>query len=433
MNTTLINNEKKESLIDLSILRENFFRTRMTTEAICRPLQIEDYVVQPTEDTSPPKWHLGHTTWFFDTFVLKKFQKDYLAFNSLYGQIFNSYYEAFGVPLKRAERGTYSRPTVRKIINYRRHVNQEIQRLFERIEESNKKEFISLMTVGIHHEQQHQELLVTDIKNIFAHNLTKPAYRSVYGRESKSPMPVWVPIQGGMCEIGYKGDDFSWDNEKPSHGVSVKDFKLRNIPVTNSEYIEFINDDGYRNFRWWLSDGWDVVNRNNWKAPLYWEKIDGEWNMMTMSGLRKVDPGEPVCHVSYFEADAYARWAGKRLPTEFEWEYAAKSNQLRSQEANFLEDGQYHPVIPTNYEEKELLGMMGGVWEWTASPYLGYPGYTPDKGALGEYNGKFMNNQMVLRGGSCATPRDHIRTSYRNYFQCDKRWQFTGIRLACND
>jgi ergothioneine biosynthesis protein EgtB len=304
-----------------------------------------------------------------------------------------------------------------------------MRRLLEKEWNPQDPNFIFLVELGIHHEQQHQELLVTDIKNVLAINPLHPAYTKENFQPNADPVPSkFVEFVGGLHEIGYDGQDFSFDNERPKHQVWLEDFSLKNRLVTNEEYLQFVEDSGYTDFRHWLSDGWALVQQQNWKSPLYWEMKDGEWFENTLSGFRPLDPALPVCHVSYYEADAYAKWAGKRLPTEEEWEVAAATVPKNLVDGNFLESGNFHPIA--NYERTAVAQMFGDVWEWTRSAYLPYPGFQPEPGAVGEYNGKFMINQMVLRGGSCATPMSHIRKTYRNFFQCDKRWQFMGIRLA---
>lgn len=412
-------------------LKDFFLSVREKSEEICRPLQVEDHVVQPIEDVSPPKWHLGHTSWFFETMLLEKHVPDYRPFHEMYNYIFNSYYETFGTRVDRPKRGALSRPTVKEIHAYRAAVNEQMQHLIDSVSERHWPEFQSITILGLHHEQQHQELLMTDIKYILAKNPLHPVYRKSpesSGNETATAPAGFTEFEGGITRIGYEGKEFSWDNERPAHETLLRRFELQNRLVTNGEYLEFIKDGGYRDFRHWLSDGWAVVNQAGWQCPLYWQQRDGAWLIATLSGLRELDPNEPVCHVSYYEADAFAKWANKRLPTEAEWEHAARTSKCDAAKGNFLDDRNFHPVKSRTKDDPTQ--MLGDVWEWTASAYLGYPGYRQEPGALGEYNGKFMNNQMVLRGGSCATPRNHIRITYRNFFQPDKRWQFNGIRLA---
>ncbi len=416
--------------MSLAELQQFYSAVRKTSENLCRPLEIEDYVVQPMDDVSPPKWHLGHVTWFFETVILQKFQPHFKPFHKLYNFVFNSYYESFGTRVFRPKRGTLSRPTVKEIYAYRAAIDERMNELFATIAQKHWPEFSRLVTLGLNHEQQHQELLVYDIKYIFANNPLRPVYQKAKALPQTAEVKTeYLNIPGGIVEIGHHADGFAWDNEMPAHQVLLRDFKLQNRLVTNGEYLGFINDGGYSDFRHWLSDGWTVVQEQEWQCPLYWEKCDEQWFIMTLAGWRELDPNEPVCHVSFYEADAFAKWAQKRLPTEFEWEHAARIMNVEAGDGNFLDDQNFHP-IPAQTAAPRLQQMLGDVWAWTASAYLGYPGYRQEEGALGEYNGKFMSNQMVLRGGSCATPRNHIRLTYRNFFQCDKRWLFSGIRLA---
>jgi ergothioneine biosynthesis protein EgtB len=414
-----------------SELKSFYTSVRQMSGEICHPLQTEDYVVQPIDDVSPPKWHIGHTTWFFETVLLQKFLPNYKPFHKLYNFVFNSYYESFGTRVARPKRGSLSRPTVKEIYAYRAAVDEQMSGLFESIDAKHWPEFSRLVILGLNHEQQHQELLVYDIKYIFANNPLRPVYQKARTRAAEIiPNSEFVEFKGGVVKIGHVGEGFAWDNELPAHQVLLNDYKLQNRLVTNGEYLKFINDGGYNDFRHWLSDGWFAVQQQGWQCPLYWEKIDGQWFIMTLSGWRELDPNEPVCHVSFYEAEAFAKWAQKRLPTEAEWEHAARAVKANAAEGNFLDDQNYHPIPCRTIGQNRMHQMLGDVWVWTASAYLGYPGYRQEAGALGEYNGKFMSNQMVLRGGSCATPRHHIRLTYRNFFQCDKRWPFTGIRLA---
>jgi len=421
-------------------LLASFDAIRQTTEQICQPLVTEDYVIQSMADVSPPKWHLAHTTWFFERVVLQQFADSYRAYNDKYHFLFNSYYQSFGDRWPRDIRGTLSRPTVREVYDYRSAIDERTRIFVRSVEETKYREIADLVILGLHHEQQHQELLVTDIKHILAFNPLRPAYRQQRGearRPSKNSgaptAPTFVDVEGGVFQMGANGEGFAWDNERPKHSIFVNDFSLMNRLVTNGEYIQFMTDGGYENPLLWLSDGWDAVTRNGWQAPLYWEKVEGEWQMVTLDGIRPIVQDEPAAHVSYYEAAAYARWADKRLATEAEWEKASALVKTSPSCGNFLESGFLHPVglgQAPGVNGSGLSQMFGDVWEWTASAYLPYPGYKQQAGPLGEYNGKFMINQMILRGGSCATPRTHIRPTYRNFFQCDKRWQFTGIRLA---
>lgn len=412
-----------------------FNTVRRTTERICEPLVTEDYCIQSMPDVSPPKWHLAHTSWFFEQVILQRYAASYTPINETYFYLFNSYYQSFGERWKRDIRGTLSRPTVKDVYAYRSAVNERTRKFIETMDEKTYSEVASLVELGLHHEQQHQELLVTDIKHILSMSPLRPVYKELSAKKMTIEIPKakFIPLEGGVFEMGANGTGFAWDNEFPKHKTFVNDFSLMNRLVTNGEYLEFIDDGGYQNPLLWLSDGWDAVTREQWIAPLYWLKLDGEWQMMTLAGLRPIDVSEPVAHVSYYEAWAFARWSNKRLPTETEWEKGASLVKASASCGNFLENENYHPVAyeqAAGVNENGFSQMFGDVWEWTASSYLPYPGYKQEAGPLGEYNGKFMINQVVLRGGSCATPRSHIRATYRNFFPCDKRWQFTGIRLA---
>jgi ergothioneine biosynthesis protein EgtB len=416
-------------------LRDRFYQVRKFTNALCVGLEPEDCVVQSMPDVSPTKWHLAHTTWFFETFILKKVVPGYCPEVPEYAYLFNSYYNAAGDMHRRDLRGLISRPTVSQAQRYRASIDSHIGDLLSNPDESLLDEVEPILVLGIHHEQQHQELLITDIKHVFAQNPLHPVFRQpkTGGRSSATPGSRSSALQFIECderivEIGHDGRGFAYDNEGPRHRALVPAFSLATRPVTNSEYIAFIEDNGYSRPEFWLSLGWMTVNEQRWNAPLYWTKRDGAWWNFTLSGFRPVDQSEPVTHVSYFEADAYANWAGARLPTEFEWERAALDCAI---DGNFVEDQTFHPrPTSTSGNDRQLYQMFGDVWEWTRSAYSPYPSYRAAPGALGEYNGKFMCNQYVLRGGSCATSRTHIRRTYRNFFQPEKRWQFTGIRLA---
>lgn len=404
-------------------LGDRYRQVRQLSEWICQPLAIEDYVIQTMPDVSPPKWHLAHTTWFFETFLLKPYLPEYEVFHPQFGYLFNSYYEAIGDRHPRPARGLLSRPTVETVYQYRAYVDQAMQRFLATPLEPDIE---ALLTLGLHHEQQHQELLLTDLKHILALNPLHPVYREL----PASPEPIaakehWLDYAGGLHTIGYDGNGFAFDNEGPVHSVYLQDYYLASRLVTNGEYLEFIQADGYSKPEYWLSEGWATVQAAQWRSPLYWEQIDGAWHVMTLSGLRPLNLHEPVCHVSFYEADAYARWAGKRLPTEAEWEVAARSISIQG---NLLERGYLHPIPASGTTRPDQL--FGDVWEWTQSAYLPYPRFAPAAGAIGEYNGKFMCNQMVLRGGSCVTPPHHVRATYRNFFPPAARWQFSGIRLA---
>jgi ergothioneine biosynthesis protein EgtB len=412
-------------------LLARFHQIRDFTNGLCAGLEPEDCVVQSMPDVSPTKWHLAHTTWFFETFILKKFLPSYRAEIPEYAYLFNSYYNAAGDMHRRDLRGLISRPTVKAAQRYRASIDSHIDNLVSSADEKLLDEIEPILVLGIHHEQQHQELLITDIKHVFAQNPLYPVFRG--GRNSATPGPQSSPLRfidfdEAIVEIGHDGRGFAYDNEEPRHRVLVPPFSLATRPVTNGEYIAFIEDNGYARAEFWLSLGWMTINEQRWQAPFYWTKRDGAWWNFTLSGFRPVDESEPVTHVNYFEADAYANWAGARLPTEFEWERAALDCPI---EGNFVEEENFHPrALSTSEDEGHLHQMFGDVWEWTRSAYSPYPGYRAAPGALGEYNGKFMCNQYVLRGGSCATSRSHIRRTYRNFFQPEKRWQFTGIRLA---
>ena len=419
-----------------SELSSAFQTVRQTTRDLCRPLCTEDYVIQSMPDVSPPKWHLGHTTWFFERMILEEFADNYRACHPRYYFVFNSYYQSFGQRVARDIRGTLSRPTVQEVYAYRAEVDEKVVGLIGGLEQGRYAEFSGLVELGLHHEQQHQELLVTDVKHILASNPLRPTYRACDGdgtrRAIEPSPPAFHEFEAGMFEMGAPDRGFAWDNERPRHKTWLSDYGLKDRPVTCGEYLDFMKDGGYREPLLWLSDGWDAVIENGWRSPLYWDRRDGDWEIVTLRGSRPLDPAEPVAHISFYEADAYARWENRRLPTEAEWERAARQ-QGNPLQGNFLENGRFHPApggCGSRGEQPGVRQLFGDVWEWTGSAYLPYPGYRQDHGPLGEYNGKFMSNRMVLRGGSCATPKSHIRPSYRNFFQCDKRWQFTGVRLA---
>ncbi|MDP9267107.1 MAG: ergothioneine biosynthesis protein EgtB [Acidobacteriota bacterium] len=408
---------------------------RATTLQLAQPLSAEDQMVQSSTETSPTKWHLAHTTWFFETFLLLPCAPGYRAFDERFAYLFNSYYKQLDGHPPRTVRGAFSRPTLAEVEDYRHHVDQAMEKFLAHA----SPEQLELAELGVHHEQQHQELIVTDIKHAFWMNPLRPAYRERSDAVAAVAPPLrWVDFSAGDHEIGASPSGFAFDNEGPRHRVHLPAFRLASRLVTNAEYLEFITDGGYSRPELWLSDGWDHIRAAGWRAPLYWEKPYGEaraedgrklmeaWQVFTSAGMSALDPSEPVCHVSYYEADAYARWASARLPREEEWEIAAASRQ--AVEGNFLESGRLHVAAAKG--GGGLLQMFGDAWEWTASPYVAYPGYRPPTGVLGEYNGKFMCNQLVLRGGSCATPQSHIRASYRNFFPPQARWQFMGIRVA---
>ena len=382
-------------------------------------------MVQSCAEASPAKWHLAHTTWFFETFLLSEFLPHYRPFHPDFHWLFNSYYNAVSEQPVKKLRASFSRPSLAKILEYRRYVNTAMERWIER---GMPKDAERRVTLGLHHEQQHQELLAYDIKNAFWSNPLHPAYREGMLSLSDIAQPVsWIRHDGGLVEVGHGGDGFCFDNELPRHKVYLKPFEMASRMVTCEEYLDFIRGGGYERADLWLSDGWETVKAQGWRAPLYWFEEDGEWKVFTLRGASPLSGmlASPVCHVSYYEADAFARWMGKRLPTEAEWEIAAAAVALNG---NLMESEILHPIAATT--GGGLQQMFGDAWEWTASAYLGYPGYSALPGALGEYNGKFMSNQMVLRGGSAVTPASHIRSTYRNFFAPASRWQFSGVRLA---
>ena len=403
-------------------LLDRYLDVRRATERLCQPLAVEDYVVQAMPDVSPAKWHLAHVSWFFETFVLRMRLADYRPLDERHAMLFNSYYNGVGPQFERAARGTLSRPTVADVFAYRAHVDKAMIQLLERA--GAVPPAATVIELGLQHEQQHQELLVTDLKYNLGANPLRPAYRRL-SRESRAAAPHgFAAFEGGLVEIGHAGSGFAFDNEIPRHRVVLAPYEFGSRLVTNTEYLQFIEAGGYRRPDLWLSDGWRAARERNWGAPLYWERVDGGWQTYTLGGAAPLDPNAPVVHVSYYEADAYARWRGARLPTEAEWEHAAAGGPV---DGHLLDD---EPDEPRPASEPGLAQLFGDAWEWTASAYLPYPGFRPLSGALGEYNGKFMVNQMVLRGGSCATPRSHMRATYRNFFPPDARWQFSGIRLA---
>ena len=426
MNHTM--NLRTATLSDCQLLADSYFKVRNKTTEICAPLKTEDYVVQPIGDVSPPKWHLGHTTWFFETFVLQPYLEHYKVFHKDFGFVFNSYYEAAGKRVVRTNRGNLTRPTVEEVLQYRKYVDKAMDEMLGKIDALPEK-VREIMTIGLHHEQQHQELLIYDIKYILGNNPLLPAYENNGRQERKneSLSTNYLQVPEGLYEIGHSGEGFSFDNELGKHKVYLNSFQVMDRLITNKEYQDFIKDGGYSQFKYWLSEGWEWVKANDIKAPLYWHQIDGVWYNYTLSGMQHVDPTAPVTHISFFEADAFANWAEQRLPTEFEWETACKLHSPDVPEhANFQDSGLYAPTSKTGGNPQ----FYGDVWEWTSSAYRPYPYFKTAEGALGEYNGKFMINQMVLRGGSCATPRNHIRATYRNFFHPHLRWHFTGIRLA---
>lgn len=412
--------------MDKEFLIEKYKMIRKMTLQLCNPLINEDYIIQAMPDVSPPKWHLAHTTWFFETFILIPQLKNYRVYDSYYNYLFNSYYHGKGKPYPRNHRGKLARPTVDKVIAYRHYVDNCLLDYFGQLSEEEFAEVKDNFILGIHHEQQHQELLLMDIKYNFFQDPTFPTYTSSEIKNDSLSKLDYIEEEGGLIKIGADKNEFCFDNELPSHTFYLKPYQVANRLVTNGEFLEFIEAKGYEHPKWWLIDGWNCIKKKLWQAPLYWVKQDNHYYHFTLHGLQKLNLNEPVIHMSYYEADAYARFKNKRLLTEFEWEtYVIKKNQTK-QIGNFVENNFLHPIAA----DKNNQQFFGDAWEWTASSYTPYPGFRPLAGTVGEYNGKFMSNQMVLRGGSCLTSSSHIRTSYRNYFQLDKRWQFSGIRLA---
>jgi len=410
-------------------LHARFDSVRAATESLVATLSPEDQNLQSMPEASPAKWHRAHTTWFFETFVLERFDPDYRPYDAAFAELFNSYYNGVGRQHPRPQRALLSRPGAGEVGRYREAVESALHRCIERANGARFDEIAGIVELGLHHEQQHQELILTDLKHAFAHNPMAP--RLGTGETTATGAPesaAFVDFPAGETEVGADGARFCFDNETPRHPVLLaNEFALADRPVNCGEYLEFIADGGYDNPLLWLSDGWTWVREHDIEAPLYWFRADGEWRIGTLAGPRAPDPAEPVCHVSFYEAHAFAEWAGCRLPTEFEWERAAAG---RAEAGHFADRGRFHPAAPDATRAGELSALFGDVWEWTASSYGPYPGFQPAAGAIGEYNGKFMANQMVLRGGSCATPPGHVRATYRNFFYPPDRWQFSGIRLA---
>jgi len=402
-------------------------QVRGATRALAQGLSPEDCAVQSMPDASPVKWHLAHTTWFFETFVLEAHAPGYRPFDPAYRVLFNSYYNAVGEKHPRPERGMLTRPRLEEILAYRRHVDLSMQSLLAgpRLPAA----LAALIELGVHHEQQHQELILTDLKHLLSRNPLKPAYQKPWPLTPvRARVRGWIAHAAGQYEIGHAGPVFCFDNETPRHRIWLNGFLIATHPVTHGDFIDFIEDGGYRRPELWLSAGWDLVNARGWQAPAYWERRDGAWHTFTLHGMVPVDPNTPVCHVSFYEAEAFARWAKERLPTEGEWEVAARDAPC---DGNFLESGALHPLaLRETPADGTPAQIFGDVWEWTRSDYAPYPGFRTAAGAVGEYNGKFMSGQYVLRGGSCATPASHIRPTYRNFFPPDARWQFSGVRLA---
>jgi len=406
-------------------LAERFASVRAASERLAEPLSPEDCTVQSMPDASPVKWHLAHTSWYFETFVLEALP-GFRPFDAHFRVLFNSYYNAVGEQFARPQRGLLSRPSLDTVVAYRRHVDERVRAWLEDGAPGDPA-LAAVLVLGIEHEQQHQELMLTDCKHLLSMNPMRPAYRKLSAPARCAEAPLrWCHFDAGLCEIGHAGSGFAFDNETPRHRVHLEAFELASRPVTNGEYLAFMEDGGYVRPEYWLADGWATVQREGWRAPLYWEPRPGGWRTATLGGLRDVREEEPVCHVSFYEADAHARWAGARLPSEAEWERAAAGRPVAG---NLRETDLLHPAAAPAGEPIPTQ-LFGDVWEWTRSAYAAYPGFRPPEGALGEYNGKFMSNQMVLRGGSCLTPGAHLRASYRNFFYPDARWQMAGLRLA---
>jgi len=422
-----MSNRIRESAPAARYAAQRFQAIRAVTRALTAPLTAEDCAIQSMTEASPLKWHLAHTTWFFETFVLSRHDPQRAPFDPAFRVLFNSYYNAVGERHPRPQRGLLSRPDLDQVLAYRNQVDEEVSQLLDR--DVLAPELRALAELGMNHEQQHQELILADLKHMLSCNPTRPAYQKTWPLTPISPEARrWLPIAGGLREIGHGGDGFAFDNEQPRHKVWIEPFEIASMPVTHGELIDFIEDGGYRRPELWLYAGWDTVASRGWTAPMYWERRGSRWYTFTLHGMAPVERNTPACHLSFYEADALARWAGARLPTEAEWECAAEGVPV---EGNFLESGALHPLALREPAPRDTPAQMfGDVWEWTRSDYSPYPRFRPAPGAVGEYNGKFMCNQYVLRGGSCATPGSHIRPTYRNFFAADARWQFSGLRLA---
>jgi len=424
------------ALPDPHLLTAIFEGLRNQTRALTIPLSVEDQCVQSMADTSPTKWHLAHSTWFFETFILSKHQPDYRPYAESFRHLFNSPYESVGTPYPRARRGLLSRPSCADISRYRAHVDEHIVSLIAGSSSALWEQIAPLIVLGCHHEQQHQERILADILHAFSCHPEWPAYSprpQQPAQKNAAPMR-WINFPGGDYEIGHRSPTFAFDNEGPCHVVKLPPFAIASRAVSNGDWVAFMSAGGYDRPELWLADGWGTARSEGWKSPLYWVPFKGTWQRFSLGGLVELDPSAPVCHISYYEADAYARWIGKRLPTETEWEIAAVGENMSPladvSTANLLENGLLDPTAPTWGDGYGPAQMFGDVWEWTQSPYTPYPGYKASSGAIGEYNTKFMVNQMVLRGGSCITPASHIRATYRNYLRPHIRWQFSGLRLA---
>ena len=420
--------------VDLASLAEKYRAVRADSVRLAAAFSHDDWMLQSMEDASPIKWNIAHTSWFFETFALRPYKDEYDQFDERFAFLFNSYYNAVGERLARRERGLISRPSAGEILDYRDYVDAAMARLLAAPPAGLEARLASLVTIGCAHEEQHQELMLTDVKHALSRLPESPAIfpcEADDGRgEIQSTALSWISVEPGVVDIGKESTpgEFAFDNEGPVHKVFLKPCRLASRLVTNADYLEFINDGGYRDPAVWLSDGWDLATHEGWRAPLYWREADGEWREHTLFGARAIDPAAPVAHVSYYEAAAFAEWSGYRLPTEFEWERAVAGCAV---DGNFLDARRPSPPMPAAGDG--LRQCFGDLWEWTSSAYAAYPGYRTPPGAIGEYNGKFMSGQMVLRGGSCATPRGHVRSSYRNFFPPSARWQFSGFRLARDD
>ena len=430
-----LENEKK--------LTQRYRTIRKRTEKLCEPLQDEDYMLQGMPDTSPAKWHIAHTSWFFETFILKSFVAGYQCVNTQYEMLFNSYYNHVGQPFTRGNRGLLSRPTTKEIYRYRKIIDENIIEVLDNANHPHFREICTFVELGLNHEQQHQELLLTDIKYNFSFNPLLPAYStSVENGKTTTDDSThlaldFVDVKGGLisCGLPNQSQNFFFDNETPNHKVFINDFSVANRLTTNREYLAFIEDGGYQRHELWLADAWGLLQQEQWKAPLYWQLLDGQWHEFTLSGLAPLSLDNPVTHISFYEADAYARWCDHDLLTEFQWERLASSQPLQG---NFIDSEELHPTMALRKssantdESNSIQQLFGDAWEWTQSSYSPYPGFRPATGAVGEYNGKFMCNQQVLRGGSCVSDQQHLRSTYRNFFYPNARWQFSGIRIAKN-
>ncbi len=436
---TLIKTELRHGSVfqtgDRDGVAKEFRAVRRTSTRLQEPVGPEDCCIQSMPEVSPMKWHLAHTSWFFETFVLQPATTGYRSSDPQFDFLFNSYYNAVGEQYARPDRGLLSRPTLAEVMDYRARIDEAVEGVIA----SKGTEWLERIELGLHHEQQHQELMLMDIKHVFSRNPLRPAYCRRPEPQNADVAPIrWLTFDGGLESVGHRGEGFAFDNESPRHRTFIESFQMADRLVTCGEYLEFIEDGGYERPELWLSDGWSTVSSRGWRAPLYWEQDGNTWRQMTLTGMRDVNPSEPVCHVSFYEADAFARWKECWLPREEAWEVVAREEEM---EGNLLEADRLHPMAlnaspSTQAPAKQAPAkqapaqLFGDVWEWTSSPYSAYPGYRPTEGALGEYNGKFMCNQMVLRGGSCATPASHLRPTYRNFFPPDARWVFAGIRLT---